>query len=70
MVASDVVNEPGRVVVRNLVFPLKPAPVELDGRLFWVYTNVKMDATATRIFQENLTRVWRGLKPEPEAVLT
>lgn len=69
VVAGDVVNEPGRVVVQNRVFHLKPAPVELDGRLFWVYTNAKMDATATQIFQENLTRIWRGLKPEPEAVL-
>ena len=66
MVVGDQVFTGDKVVVRNHLFHLAPASVELDGRLFWVYTNVKMDENATRVFQENLTRVWRGLKPEPE----
>lgn len=63
MVPGEAVLESNRVVVPSRNFTLKSAPIELDGRLFWVYTNIVMNAQSTRLFQENLTRVWRGLKP-------
>lgn len=55
-----------RVVVQHRNFPMKPAPIELDGRLFWVYTNVDMDARATRVFQENITTIWSDLALDHE----
>lgn len=66
MVPGEPELQKTRVVFENRSFSMKPAPIELDGRLFWIYTNVEMSARATLLFQKNLTNIWSDIAHWPD----
>jgi hypothetical protein len=57
-VGSDQEATSRAVTVRLHLVNLRPHPLELEGKLYWVYTNAQMTPSSVRVFQENIIRHW------------